>query len=301
MLTGFSLKIHVICNKIKNFLLILFYIFGRCLPDSAYLRLLYFVKTGKRLDLKNPRTFNEKLQWLKLNDRKEEYTVLVDKFEVKNYVSRIIGSEYVIPTLGVWEKVDEIEFTKLPEKFVLKTTHDSGSTIVCKNKKEIDLKEIRKKLSRNYYYYAREWPYKMVKPRIIAEPYLEDYSGNLIDYKFFCFHGEPFFVQVDIDRFSSHKRNFYDLNWNFLNFQLKYPNFNEKRVRKPDKLEDMIDIAKKLSKGKAFVRIDLYEVNGKVYFGEMTFYPEAGFAKFNPDFWDEILGNMINLDMDNLN
>lgn len=279
-----------------------FFLFSvaKVIPDKTYLEILYFLKTGKKLNLKNPRTFDEKLQWLKLYDRKEEYVKLADKYEVKEYVAKLIGTEHVIPTLGVWKDVNEIDFERLPNRFVLKTTHDSGSVIICKDKASFDKnaakEHLRRRLKQNYYYHAREWVYKNIIPRIIAEPYLEDESGGLIDYKLFCFHGEPYLIQVDVDRFESHRRNFYTLEWEYLNLRRKSANFDPKLVSRPKNLDMMIEFAKCLSANKPFVRVDFYEVQSHVFFGEVTFYPGAGFSGFEPEEWNKILGDMIDLE-----
>lgn len=269
------------------------------IPDEKYIKIKYRLEMNKRLNLENPKTFNEKLQWLKLNDRKQEYTKMVDKYEAKKYVANIIGKEYIIPTLGIWDKFEDIDFEKLPNQFVLKPTHTSGDVFICRDKEKIDYKTLEKKvhrwLKRKYYYVHREWPYKNIKPRIIAEKYMVDESGTeLKDYKFFCFNGKPKLLFVAVDRPQDTKFNFYDLNFNKLPFMQHYKNFN-KNVLKPKGFEYMVDFAKKLSKGIAHVRVDFYDINGKVYFGELTFYHFSGFEKFEPEEWDKKLGDMLKL------
>lgn len=271
------------------------------MEDTAFLKLQYKNIIGEKLNLNNPQTFNEKLQWLKLNDRKDIYTTMVDKYEVKKYVSDVIGEKYIIPTLGIYNSFDEIDFEKLPNKFVVKCTHDSGSTIICKDKKKFDIKKAKKKINKalkyNYYYAGREWPYKNVKPRIIIEEYIEDEElKDLRDYKFFCFNGKVNLFKVDFNRFLKHRANYYDKNLKLLEFgeEVCPPDF-EKKIEIPKDIMKMILLAEKLANGTKFVRIDFYYTNKKIYFGEMTFYPASGFGKFIPDSWDERLGEMINL------
>ena len=271
------------------------------MEDTAFLKLKYKNIIGEKLNLNNPQTFNEKLQWLKLNDRKDIYTTMVDKYEVKKYVSDVIGEKYIIPTLGIYNSFDEIDFEKLPNKFVVKCTHDSGSTIICKDKKKFDIKKAKKKINKalkyNYYYAGREWPYKNVKPRIIIEEYIEDEElKDLRDYKFFCFNGKVNLFKVDFNRFLEHRANYYDKNLKLLEFgeEVCPPDF-EKKIEIPKDIMKMILLAEKLANGTKFVRIDFYYTNKKIYFGEMTFYPASGFGKFIPDSWDERLGVMINL------
>lgn len=269
------------------------------LEDKKYLKILYRKAFKKELNLENPQTFNEKLQWLKLNDRKDIYTTMVDKYEVKKHVSAIIGKEYIIPTLGIYDSFNEIDFEKLPDKFAIKCTHDSGGVVICKDKKELDIKKARNKinksLKKNYYYSSREWPYKNVKPRIIIEELLED-EGNedLIDYKFMCFNGKVKCSFVCLNRRSKEGLNvdFYDLKWNKMPFERHYPNSKE-ILEKPKNYEKMIELAEKLAEGISFVRVDFYNIKGKIYFGELTFYPGAGIEEFTPNEWDKKLGDMI--------
>lgn len=274
---------------------------GKMLPDSVYLKLMYKMMTGKKLNLKNPQTFNEKLQWLKLHDRKPIYTTMVDKYLVKKYIAEIIGEEYVIPTLGVWDKFDDIPFSELPEQFVLKTTNDSGSVSICKDKSVFNRAEARRiieyGLSRNYFYNGREWPYKNVSPRIIAEKYISDGTGEALkDYKFMCFDGKVRATFVCTGRRTKEGLHvtFYDREWNRLPFERYYP-ASKTDIDKPQKYEEMVALAEKLSKGIPFVRVDFYEVCKKIYFGELTFYPGGGHEIFTPEEWDYKLGAYITL------
>lgn len=278
------------------------------MPDEVYLKHKYYYSFGKNLNIDNPITFNEKLQWLKLHDRKKIYTSMVDKYEVKKYVSDMIGDEYVIPTLRVWERFEDIDFDELPSQFVLKCTHDSGGVFVVKDKSKFDKKLIGKKikryLKRNYFYFGREWPYKNIKPRIIAEQYITNDSldencnmiSELYDYKFFCFNGEVRCFKVDFDRFVNHKANYYDKEKNILEFgEAICPPDYTKQISFPKNIDKMIELAECLSKNIPFLRVDLYNVGGKIYFGELTFYPASGFGKFVPEKWDENIGKWLEL------
>lgn len=273
----------------------------RLIPDRIYLQIVYFRHFKKFIDFDNPKTFNEKIQWLKLNYRKEEYTNLVDKYRVKQYITKLIGEEYVIPTLGVWNNADDIDFKSLPEKFVLKCNNDSGGIVICKNKKDFDEAKaksfLKERLKNNGYWYGREWPYKNVKPCIIAEKYMEDsISKDLKDYKFFCFNGSMEFFDIDIDRFIEHRANYYDRNGNFLPFGKTYcPPDYTKKIEMPKNLDKMIELAETISHNTVLSRIDFYEIDGQVYFGEITFYPGSGFSPFTDEKWDYKLGDMIDL------
>ena len=271
------------------------------ISDKTYLEILYKKIFNKELDLDNPKTFNEKLQWLKLYDRNPEYIKMVDKYLVKDYIKDIIGEKYIIPTLGIYDKFDDIDFDKLPNQFVLKCTHDSGSTVICKDKNNFDFKgaknKIEKALKRNFFYGGREWPYKNIKPRIIIEKYMESDGGkDLLDYKFMCFNGkvECSFVCLDRNNKNGLKVDFYDLEWNKLPFERHYPNSNVV-VSKPKNYNLMLELADKLSKEIPFVRVDFYEINEKIYFGELTFYPGSGYEKFTPEKYDRVLGDMLEL------
>ncbi|MBQ4399871.1 MAG: glycosyl transferase [Alphaproteobacteria bacterium] len=272
------------------------------LPDEIYLELKYYHIFGRLFNLKNPQTFNEKLQWLKLHDRNPLYTTLVDKYAVKKWVADKIGPEYIIPTLGVWNSFDEIGFDTLPNQFVLKTTHDSGGVVICRDKKTFDKQAARKKLEKslknNFYYMGREWPYKNVPPRIIAEPYLEDNSTReLRDYKFFCFNGTPKLLFIASDRQNpaeETKFDFFDMQFNHLPFTNGHPN-SSKLVGRPKNFAKMAELAGVLSAGIPHIRADFYEINGKIYFGELTLFHWSGFVPFEPQEWDKKIGDYLNI------
>ena len=273
------------------------------LPDEMFIRLNYLRRMKRLPDLKNPTTYNEKLQWLKLHDRQPLYTQLVDKHAVRRFVAERIGGEYLIPLVGgPWDSFDEIDFDALPEKFVLKCTHDSGGLVFCRDKRALDREKARRRiaqsLGQNFYYHNREWPYKDVRPRIIAEAYMEDAStSELRDYKFFCFGGEPKMLFVASDRQTAGeetKFDFFDMDYNHLDLRNGHPNAAVP-PEKPAQFGLMRELAQKLSQGIPHVRVDLYEVNGRVYFGEMTFYHWSGMVPFEPPEWDERLGSWIRL------
>ena len=279
------------------------------LPDKTYLQLLYRFKMGHRLDLNHPKTFTEKIQWLKLYNRRPEYTLMVDKYAVKKYVADIIGEKYIIPTLGVWDKPEDIDWDALPNEFVLKTTHGGGSggVVICKDKNTFDRNKailtLRDSMNGDIYRSLREWPYKDVKKRVLAEKYMapKDMVNNpiydLSDYKFFCFNGEPKYCQVIRDRHSKESIDFYDMNWRHQEFVGLNPIASNgiNPVPRPLLLDDMICICHKLSENMKFVRIDMYVIDNRIYFGEITFYPASGMGLFNPDKWNEELGNLISL------
>ena len=272
------------------------------IPDELFLRVIFRYRVGYWPNLKTPKTYNEKLQWLKLHDKHPEYSQLVDKIEAKKYVASIIGEKYIIPTLGIWNNVDEIDWDSLPNKFVIKITSDSGGIVVCKDKAQLDKEKAKAKLKhgwgKNYYRFNKEYPYKDIKPRIIAEQYMEDESGyELKDYKIFCFDGVPRCLFVATDRGKKNedtKFDFYDMEFNHLPFLNGHPNARNWPA-KPENFEEMIEVAKKLSKGFCHVRVDLYNVNGKIYFGELTFFHWSGMKPFKPIEWDYKMGNMIKL------
>ncbi|CDA59165.1 glycosyltransferase [Clostridium sp. CAG:245] len=275
--------------------------FFNWMSDEQYLKIKYRLIMKKKLDLEKPQTYNEKLQWLKLNDRKNGYTKMVDKYEAKKYVASVIGEQYIIPTLGVWEKFKDINFEILPKQFVLKPTHTSGDVFICKDKNNIDYKKLKKKvnkwLKRKYYFLHREWPYKNVKPRIIAETYIENKEEiGLKDYKFMCFNGKVKCSFVCTNRNSKQglSVDFFDLNWKKMPFTRHYPNSGE-HINKPINYNQMLQLAEKLAKNIPFVRVDFYEVNRKIYFGELTFYPGAGFEEFSPEKYDRVLGEWLDL------
>lgn len=271
------------------------------MPDKLYIGIKYWIRTGKWPNIANPKTFNEKLQWLKLYDRSPLYTKLVDKYEVKKYVADIIGWEYVIPTLGVWDTFDEIDFASLPNQFVLKCTHDSGGLVICRNKDNFNKGEAKKKINksfrRNYYWSGREWPYKNVKPRIIAEQYMEGDTPNhnLNVYKIFTFDGEPKVIQtIQNDKQPDEVIDYFDTEWNLLKLKQNFPNSN-KPLSKPATLDVMLQFARNMCVGHSFLRVDFYEIKKHVFFSEFTFYSDGGFAKFEPEQWDYQLGELIKL------
>lgn len=272
----------------------------RVVSDKSNIRIIFRLSVGKKINLKDPKTFNEKLNWMKLYFRKPIMTTMVDKYEVKDYVTSRIGSEYVVPLIGVYDSWDEIDFSKLKTPFVIKATHSSGVVKVIKDLESVDLNELKvifdKALKRNYYYWCREWPYKNVKPRIIIEEFIEDSrEKNLPVYKFFCFDGEPYLVQtIKNDKTSYETIDYFDMDWKFLDLKQNFNN-SDIPLDKPSNFEEMKTLAAKLSQGFPFVRVDLYSVNEKIYFSEFTFFSDAGFEKFTPDYWDLKLGNMINL------
>ena len=268
------------------------------MPDDEYLIKLFHAKTGRNLNLSEPKTYNEKLQWLKLFDRRDIYTTMADKYLVKEYVSSQIGSSYVIPLFGVWDNVDMIDFQSLPNQFVLKCTHDSHGLVICKDKSKLDITytkaKLQKCLSRNYYYMHREWPYKNIKPRIIVEKYMEEESGELRDYKVLCFNGIPKLIELHQGRFSgTHYQDFYDTDWNKTSInqlgEQSYPD----TVPRPTCLDEMLEKSIKLSKGIPHVRVDWYIIGDRLYFGEFTFYDASGFDLFQNDADDLMIGSWI--------
>lgn len=287
-------------NNPKDFLIGALVKLGGPLNDKLYLKMLYYLRMGKRLNLNKPQLFTEKIQWLKLYNRKPGYSLMVDKYEVKNIVSQMIGKAHIIPTLGVWEKPDDIEWGKLPYQFVLKTTHGGGNcgVIICKDKNKIDKEKVCKQLNmsfkQNLYKALREWPYKNVKKRIIAEQYMVDESGyELKDYKVFCFNGEPKMIDVDYNRSLNHQRNLYTPEWERINATLGYPSDETKEISKPKALNEILNFARLLSKGIPHVRVDFYIINDTVYFGELTFFHGSGFEKTHPKSFDKKMGDWL--------
>ncbi len=277
----------------------------RVLPDSLYIRLRYFQRMKKFPNLKTPKTFNEKLQWLKLHDRKPEYTKMVDKYEVRAYIAEKIGEEYLIPLLGVWGSFDNIDFEKLPEQFVLKCTHDSGGLVICRDKNKLDIKAAREKINKafetNYYWQGREWPYKNVRPRIVAEKYMEDkitsQERGLTDYKIYCFEGKAKFAYVSegLENHTTANINFVTLDWKKAPFQrLDFKEF-DRLPKRPRTFDKMVELAEKLAKGIHFLRVDFYEIDDRIYFGELTFFPGNGCVELKPAEWDRKLGEYISL------
>lgn len=276
--------------------------YSHFIPDRLYIRLLYRFYFGKKLNLRNPVTFNEKLQWIKLYERKPIYTQMVDKYWAKDYAAQRIGKEHIVKTYGVWDKFDDIDFDILPNQFVLKCTHDSGSIIICKDKNNLNMESTKKKLelglATESFYYGREWPYKNVKPRIIAEELLVDTDSNdLKDYKFFCFNGHVKCLKIDFERFINHRANYYDRNCKLLPFGEDEcpPDFGIK-LSIPKNLYQMIVYAEKLAQGTSFLRVDFYNIAGKIFFGEMTFFPASGFGTFTDENWDKKMGDWLMLD-----
>lgn len=275
------------------------------IPDKLYLKMIYRIRMKKVLNFSEPKTFNEKLQWLKVNNRSEAYTTLVDKYSVRAYIKKMIGEKYLIPLLGVWDRLEDIDIDSLPDQFVLKTTHDSGGVFICNDKSKFDkdkaYQKLKSSLGHDYYGESREWPYKNVKRRIIAEAFMKDTkSAELKDFKFYCFNGVPTYCHVIGSRHTNETMDFYDMKWNLMPFtKMKsktevFPH-DSSNAKPPVCLDEMIAVAEKLSKDFPFVRIDLYQINNKVYFGEITFFPNSGFGEFSPESWDLKLGEQINL------
>lgn len=274
----------------------------RVLPDKFYLQIMYYKHFHKFIDFNNPVSFNEKLQWLKINNRKPEYTMMVDKYLAKKYVADKIGEEYIIPTLGMWKKAEDIDFDTLPNQFVLKCNNDSGGIVICKDKsklnKEKSVQLLASRLNNNGYWYGREWPYKNVKPCIIAEKYMEESANEeLSDYKIHVFNGCPKFILVCKNRYSKNgmTETFFTENWEKINIKRKNQPNSTEVISKPVELEKMLNLAAILAKNIPFLRVDFYVVNKKIYFGELTFYPGSGFKLFEPNVWDRKLGNYLNL------
>jgi hypothetical protein len=270
----------------------------RDIPDEEYCKRLFRVRVGYELDFMHPKTFNEKLNWLKLNDHKEIYTSMVDKYEAKNIAAKKIGSEHIIPAYGVWDRFEDIDFSQFPEQFVMKCTHDSGGLVICRDKKSFDKRNAREKielsLARNYFWSNREWPYKNVKPRILVEKYMHDGCNSVLPvYKFFNFNNGGTILQViHGDKTSEERIDYFDEQWHWLDLHQNFKT-SEEMPAKPKKFSEMLHYAKILSDGFPFLRTDFYEVNDTVYFSEFTFYSDAGFERFHPDTWDMELGNRI--------
>ena len=303
----FQKYLNASLRLIKNPYLIYPYLgnlgFLNWLPDAAYLKGCFRATMGYKLDLENPKTFNEKLQWLKLYDRNPAYTQMVDKYAVREYIKNTIGEEYLIPLLGVWDSFDEIDFDKLPNQFVLKTNHDSGTVVICKDKKTFDVdaarKRINKRINYNYYNLWREWPYKNVKPKIIAERFMSSPGADdLTDYKFMCFNGEVKCEFTCTNRRSTEGLNvtFFDTDWNVLPFERHYP-ADKYEIEKPAMFSEMLYLSEVIAKDLkcSFVRMDFYEIEGQIYFGEFTLYPGSGMEEFSPVDWDYRLGSWLTL------
>lgn len=273
------------------------------LSDAEFLETVFPKYMGYPLNLDNPKTFSEKLQWLKIHDRNPIYTDMVDKYEAKQFIEKKVGNQFTIPTLAVYDCFDDIDFESLPNQFVLKCTHDSGGIVICKDKKILNIeaarKQINKSLHRNFYKIAREWPYKNVKPRIIAETYMAALGNDtLLDYKMYVFHGEPKLTVVCSERFSSTgtRMDFYDINWDFMDLTLGHYYPSKRDFPKPEHYEKMKEVCRVLGENIPFVRVDFYEVNGKLYIGELTFFPGAGLETITPIEQDYKLGEWLHLE-----
>lgn len=272
------------------------------MPDKMFLKYVFHGIMGYKLNLNDPKTFNEKLQWLKLYNRKPEYTMMVDKYKVREYIKEQLGEEYLIPLLGVWDDPDKIDFDALPDQFVLKCNHNSGlGMCICKDKSKLDIPkvkaELRKGLAQDYYLTGREWPYKDVPRKIIAEKYMTDESGELVDYKVHNFGGTPQFILVCSQRFSEEglHEDFYNTSWERLDLKRPARPCTEEGKSEPSELRKMLAFSSELSKNIPFARTDFYQVNGKLYFGEITLFPASGFEKFEPELWDRKLGDWVKL------
>lgn len=276
------------------------YYYFRFIPDTFFLKVFFLFKTKHFLHLTKPRSFNEKIQWRKVYDRKELYVKLVDKLAVREYVSKIVGDKYLIPLIGHWENVDDIPFQDMPSKFVLKCNHDSGSVIICEDINSFDTERaktiLKRNLKTNYFWRGREWAYKEVKPCVVAEQFIEEQHHDLRDYKFFCFGGKVSFVQVDIDRHSNHCRNLYSRDWQLLDLQIEYPTAPSVVIEKPNNYEEMLNVAELLARNLGHARVDLYNINGKVLFGEITLYHGSGVEKIIPREFDFKLGELYEVE-----
>ena len=273
-------------------------------PDEIYLKTVFRAETGYRLDLKRPRTYNEKLQWIKLYDRRPEYALYADKYKVREYIARTIGENYLVPMIGVYRKANEIPWTELPDRFVLKCNHASGTNVICQDKRELDVSATEKKLDtwlkKNAFWGGREWCYKDIEPCIICEAFIETPDGNTPDdYKFMCFNGVPRLIQVHHDRYGDHTLDYYTPEWKKSDLHRIDASTSAKVVEKPEKLNEMLSIAEALSKDMYYARIDLYYVEGSIYFGEITLYPTSGFSTFTRYEDDLLLGSYIHLPTDN--
>lgn len=294
-------------NKIRKYLFYKYLnsCFGRKLDDKTYIEKVYRFNFKKQLNLENPQTINEKLQWLKLYNRHDLLTSMVDKYDAKAIVENKNTSCKVAKTFLVGNTFEDIDFNMLPDQFVIKTTHDCGGVVICKNKANFDLAPAKKKidahLKRNYYLWCREWPYKNVKPRVIVEEFISDKDYPILPvYKFFCFDGKPFMIQaIQNDKQENETIDYYDLEWKKMDIQTNYPNSTHE-LEKPASLQEMIAICEKLSAGHPFIRIDLFTANDDIYFSEFTFFSDAGFVKYYPREWENKLGDMITLPIERI-
>lgn len=274
----------------------------RFLPSKCYVKIHYEYFSGKKLDLNNPLDFNAKIEWYKVFFRPKLLNQLVDKFEVRSYVEKKIGSQYLNEIYGVYDNVVDIPFEKLPNKFVIKATHSSGHNVIVKDKNQLDIKKVSKKLNKwlrvnQYYRMGQEWAYKDVKPRYVVEKFLKENDKNtLVDYKFYCFNGEPKFIDVHLDREENHQQGCFDLDFQLLPFgkSKSYKSIST-NLEKPENLGEMVELSRKLSENIPFVRVDFYSVNGKSIFGEMTFYPSDARKKFYPEEYNKIIGDYFQL------
>lgn len=282
-----------------------YYRIMRIVPDRLFVKMVYRAHFGKKLNLSTPDSFNEKLQWLKLNYRDDRMPLLVDKIQVKDYISQVVGKDYVVPTIGFWSNPHEIDWESLPSSFVLKCSHDSGSVIICNDKTRLDKELVCQKLSQHLktdlFYWGREWPYRSIEPRILAEPLLIDtIIGELYDYKFFCFNGKARCFKIDFGRFTEHHANYYDVSGNLLSIsELDCPSNPAADVHVPSCLGKMVLLAEELSKGFPFMRVDFYLVNNQLYVGELTFFPASGLSPFLDYESDILLGSWLNISIAN--
>ncbi|HEY5556696.1 ATP-grasp fold amidoligase family protein [Acetobacterium sp.] len=298
-----------IVKGIRNPWLVVNYILGqritRIIPDETFVKLEYRASIGRRLNLDSPQSFNEKLQWLKLFDRKQEYTQLADKYKVRKYIKGTIGEEYLIPLLGVYDSYDEIDFEALPNQFVLKPNHTSGDVYLCKDKSKIDYVELKKTVKKwmeiEYYWIHREWPYKNIKPEIICEKFMSETNIPPNDYKVVCFNGKARLVQVHMGRFTNHIQDTYDLEWNKIDMTWGFEISEHATCKKPKKLEKMIELSEQLAVNMCQVRIDWFIVEDNLYFGEITFFDGSGFTPIIPESYDYLLGSWINLPIETNN
>ena len=272
----------------------------RFIPDEPYLKMVFWIKTGKKLNLKNPRTFCDKLNWLKLHDFKPEFTRLADKIAVRDHIKELLGEDICLPLLGVWEHYDDIDFDTLPDKFVMKCNHDSGSVKIIRDKSSMDHAALREffegRLKLNPFVLGREYPYKDIKPRILVEKFMTSNTGRDIrDYKFLCFDGTPRYMFVISDRSTDCRSDFYDMDFNRLPIVDTYP-MSDEPMEKPVFFDEMVELVTKLAQGLRTVRIDLYEIDGKIYFGEYTFYDGGGFWPKEPEEWEYRMGDLIRID-----